>query len=107
MIARVWKARMTLDDAPKYAEHLRTVVVPSLQRLDGYRGLKLLQRQDGDEGEAVVVTWWATIDAIRGFAGADIGSVVVTDEAAGLLTSFDNRVLHFDVVLDDSVVDGQ
>lgn len=103
MIARVWAARATIANAPAYAEHLRTEVIPGLRSVDGYQGAKLLQRADGDEIEIVVVTWWQSLDAIHGFAGDDIGSAVVTDHATGLLAGFDERVLHYEMVLSDEV----
>ncbi len=103
MIARVWTARATAANAPSYAEHLRAEVIPSLRQVGGYQGAKLLQRVDGDAIEIVVVTWWQSLDAIHGFAGDDISSAVVTDEAAGLLSGFDERVLHYEMVLSDEV----
>lgn len=101
MIARIWAARATAANAPAYAEHLRAEVIPTLRGVDGYQGAKLMQRQDGDEIEIVVVTWWQSLDAIRGFAGDDIERAVVTGEAASLLSSFDERVQHFELVLSD------
>ncbi|MGH2532387.1 MAG: antibiotic biosynthesis monooxygenase family protein [Thermomicrobiales bacterium] len=101
MIARVWAARATPDHAPAYAEHLRDHVLPTLRGLDGYRGAKLLQRSDGDDVEIVVVTYWRSLDAVRGFAGDAIDAAVVADEAAALLTDFDARVQHFEVVATD------
>ena len=90
-------------NAPAYAEHLRDEVLPALRAVDGYQGARLMQRQDGDEIEIVVVTWWKSLDAIHGFAGADIGHAVVADGAAALLISHDDRVHHFDLVLSDDV----
>lgn len=103
MIARVWAARATPSNAPAYAEHLRTEVIPALRNVDGYQGARLMQRQDGDKIEIVVVTWWASLDAIRSFAGADIERAVVTEEAAGLLNGFDERVVHYELVLSDDL----
>ena len=103
MIARVWSARATAPNATAYAAHLRREVIPTLRSVDGYQGAKLLQRQDGAEIEIVVVTWWQSLEAIHGFAGDDIGSAVVTDEAAGLLSGFDEHVLHYELMLVDDV----
>jgi heme-degrading monooxygenase HmoA len=103
VIARVWGARATAANAPRYAEHLRDAVIPTLREVDGYRGTRLLQHEDGDEVEIVVVTWWDSLEAVRGFAGADIEQAVVEDEAAALLIRYDERVHHFDLALSDDL----
>jgi heme-degrading monooxygenase HmoA len=101
MIARVWSATTTAAQAPAYAEHLRNHVLPSLRAVDGYAGAMLLERPAGDAVEVVVVTYWRSLDAIRGFAGADLEAAVVAGEAAALLTRFDRRVRHYEVALRD------
>jgi heme-degrading monooxygenase HmoA len=101
VIDRIWAARATPANAPVYVEHLRDHVLPTLRALDGYEGARLLQQQDGGEVEIIVVTRWRSLAAIRGFAGDDIEQAVVANEAAALLTGFDDRVAHFEVVLTD------
>lgn len=103
MIARVWSARATRERAPAYVDHLRTHVLPNLRGVDGYAGAKLLQRVDSGAVEIVVITWWHSLAAISGFAGADIEKAVVASEAATLLTQYDDRVQHFEVVVADDV----
>jgi heme-degrading monooxygenase HmoA len=101
VIARIWTAKTTRAQAPAYAEYLRTHVFGTLREIDGYERALLLQRTLGDEAEVQVITFWRSLDAIRAFAGADVENAVVTDAAAALLTSFDRRTRHFDVVLDE------
>lgn len=72
MIARVWSARASQAQVPAYVEHLRTEVLPAVRQVDGYAGAKLLQREEPDAVEIVVITWWRALEAIRGFAGADL-----------------------------------
>jgi heme-degrading monooxygenase HmoA len=99
MIARVWSAQATAAQAPAYAKHLNGHVLPALRELDGFAGATLLQRPVADGVEIVVVTYWQSPEAIRGFAGADPERAVVAAEAAALLTRFDPRVRHYEVVL--------
>jgi heme-degrading monooxygenase HmoA len=103
VIARVWAARATVANAPVYAEHLRDQVIPTLRRMDGYRGARLLQCKAGEEVEIIVTTWWDSLHAIRGFAGADIDIAVVEDSAAALLIEYEDRVQHYDLVLADDM----
>lgn len=105
MIARYWSARTTREHASHYAEHLRQHVLPALRGLSGYAGARLLQRTTDTGVEVVVLTWWESLDAIQVFAGADLETAVVADAAAALLTDYDRRVRHYDVVLEDFDLD--
>jgi heme-degrading monooxygenase HmoA len=102
VIARVWCATATPANAPKYAEHLGTHVIPVLRQLKGYVDACLWQRPAGDLVELVVVTRWRSLESISDFAGEDIERAVVADEAAAVLVRYDDRVRHYEVVEDDS-----
>jgi heme-degrading monooxygenase HmoA len=101
MIARLWSAQTTLAQAPAYREHLQSKVLPALQSVPGYGGAMLLERALADAVEILVITYWQSVDAIRGFAGTDLEGAVVAEDAAALLTHFDGRVRHFEVVIQD------
>ncbi len=101
MIARVWTARTTPAQASGYAEHLRAHVLPALRQVSGYAGMKFLQRTLPGAVEVVVVTFWQSMEAVRRFAGDDPERAVVVEEAAALLTDFDRRVRHYEVVAQD------
>ena len=101
MIARVWSAQTTPAQAPAYVEHLKTQVLPALTALDGYGGALLLQRETPGGLEVVVITFWRSLDSVRGFAGTNLERAVVAEEAAALLTQFDQRVRHYEVALTD------
>ena len=97
MIARVWTARARPDGADAYAAHFTDHVVPALEAVDGYQGATLLRRARGESTELVVISWWISEEAIRGFAGDDFERAVVAEEARRLLTSFDDTVRHYEV----------
>jgi hypothetical protein len=42
MIARVWRGEATIDNAPRYVDHLEGSVFPQLERLSGHEGAYLL-----------------------------------------------------------------
>jgi len=107
VIARVWSARTTRERAPEYADHLRTAVLPVLKAVDGYRGARLWQRPIETGVEIVVVTYWDSLEAIRGFAGDEIERAVVAEEAAALLGEFDDRVRHYELVVADDAGTGR
>lgn len=97
MIARVWTARARPDGADAYAAHFNDHVLPALEAVDGYQGATLLRRARGESTELVVISWWISEEAIRGFAGDDFERAVVAEEARRLLTSFDDTVRHYEV----------
>lgn len=101
MIARFWSAKSTQALAPAYAAHLESYVFPTLRKLSGYIRAALLQREVGETVEIIVITYWQSFDSIRAFSGPDLETAVVADEAAALLTSYDRRVRHYDVVAKD------
>lgn len=98
-IVRHWCARATEAQLPKYLEHFTKNVLPELRGVSGFLGVNVSVRQDGSEAEIFVETTWRSLDAIRGFAGADLEAAVVAAEAAALLTSFDRRVRHTEVAI--------
>jgi heme-degrading monooxygenase HmoA len=102
VIARVWTAASVPARAPAYAAHLRDRVLPQLQKIEGYAGAVLLRRDTGDETELVVLTRWRSRQAVQAFAGADIETAVVEDAAAALLTRYDARVRHYEIVVEDA-----
>jgi uncharacterized protein YciI/heme-degrading monooxygenase HmoA len=100
-ILRRWSARTTKAQLPKYLEHFSKNVLPELRRVPGYLGAMVsVGRLDG-EIEIVVETTWRSLESIRNFTGPDLEAAVVADEAAALLTSFDRRVRHCEIVATD------
>jgi heme-degrading monooxygenase HmoA len=98
VIARVWTAEAVPAQAAAYAEHFRCQILSAVRQLDGFAGATLLQRPSAGVVEIVVLTYWQSLEAIRGFAGDDLEQAVVAAEAAALLTRFDPRVRHYQVV---------
>jgi len=100
-ILRRWSARTTKAQLPKYLEHFSKNVLPELRRVPGYLGAMVsVGRLDG-EIEIVVETTWRSLESIRNFTGPDLEAAVVAEEAAALLTSFDRRVRHCEIVATD------
>jgi heme-degrading monooxygenase HmoA len=99
MIARTWRGFATHKTADAYVHHLRQDVCPVLENIPGYQGIQILRRDGGDdEVEFIVLTTWTSMDAIRGFAGEQAESAVVAPAARGLLTRWDERVHHYEVL---------
>ncbi len=47
----------------------------------------------------MAITYFESIEAVRGFAGPDSGLAVVADEAKRVLSRYDRRAEHYTVAL--------
>jgi heme-degrading monooxygenase HmoA len=97
MIARVWRGWATPPNAAAYEEHFRGEVLAHLGQVTGFVTAQLLRRDDADEIELMTVTYFESIEAITGFAGADYETAVVAPEARRVLSRFEERVRHYEV----------
>ena len=99
MIARLWRGTARPDAAAAYLRHLEEDTLPQLRRLDGFMGASVLQRPAAGGVEFVVITRWASMEAIRAFAGADPERAVVPEAAQRLMVSYDETVEHFELTV--------
>ena len=100
MIARIWHGWTLLENADAYEEFLRTKMFPSILSVPGYLGADLLRRDAGDEIAFVTITRFESLDSVRTFAGEDYEQAVVEPEARRLLSRFDERSEHYEIVID-------
>jgi heme-degrading monooxygenase HmoA len=99
MIGRLWHGRTSQENAAAYAHLLETEVLPGIRKVDGYRGAWLLRREVPEGVEFVTLTLFESLDAVRAFAGPDYEKAVIHEEAARLLSRYDERSVHYEVVL--------
>jgi heme-degrading monooxygenase HmoA len=97
MIARIWRGRATLQNAPAYVKHFTETVVPALDALSGHRGASLMQREVDGQVEFVALTLWDSRAAIEAFAGNDISRAHVEPQARAVLASFDDCADHYEI----------
>ena len=102
MISRVWYGWTSHDNAAAYQSLLETEILPGIahRQMAGYRGAHLLRRDLGSEAEFVTILWFDSPDAVRSFAGEDYEAAVVPARARALLSRFDARSAHYQVLLD-------
>ena len=100
MIARIWRGWAPLATADDYQRHYETEVSGHLRAVSGFRGARLLRRDDGPEVMFTSITFFTSLDAIRGFAGDDFELAVVEETARQALSRWDERVSHHQVVAD-------
>jgi heme-degrading monooxygenase HmoA len=98
MIVRTWRGRADANKADAYPSHFRRNVLPELRGIAGFQGATLMRQDLGGAIEYLVMTRWASMDAVRAFAGRDASQAVVEPEAVAALVSFDKTVTHYEVV---------
>jgi heme-degrading monooxygenase HmoA len=98
VIARIWRGWAPLATADEYQRHYHTEVSEHLRAVSGFRGARLLRQDDGQEVMFTSITFFTSLDAVRGFAGDDYERAVVEDAARQALCRWDERVSHHEVV---------
>ena len=103
MIERVWHGCIAPDRADAYQSFLEHVFFPEAHEIAGYLGARVLRRQVGDEVEFMTITRFASIEAIRAFAGDDPERAHVAPQAQALLTRWEERAAHYTLAFEDQV----
>lgn len=100
MICRVWHGWATPQNADAYERTVRGEVIPGIEarRIPGFRHIDLLRRDADDEVEFITLMWFDSIDSVRAFMGEDYTVSHVPPAARAVLSRFDERAAHYDVV---------
>jgi heme-degrading monooxygenase HmoA len=98
MIARRWTGRVPADRFGAYLDVLDRTGLRHYAATPGHRGTTVLSRAADGVTEIEITTLWESEDAIRAFAGDDIGLAVYYPEDEGYLLDFPERVEHWEVV---------
>jgi len=101
MICRIWRGWTTPGNAAAYEELLRFTVVPNMieaRRIAGFRHIDIMRREAGAETEFATIMWFDDLAAIRAFVGEDYEVSHVPDSARAVLSRFDERAVHYEVL---------
>lgn len=98
MIARTWKGAVRAEDADAYAAYLRETGVSGYAGTPGNVGVHMLRRMDGERAEFLMLTFWTSMEAVRGFAGDDVGTAVFYPEDDRFLIERDLTASHWEVL---------
>jgi heme-degrading monooxygenase HmoA len=98
MISRHWTGLAKADCADAYVEHLQRDTFPAIRRLAGFKTASILRRPVAEGVEFLIVTNWASLDAIRAFAGDNVETAVVPDAVQRMMVRYDHTVRHFEIV---------
>jgi heme-degrading monooxygenase HmoA len=100
MISRIWHGWTSHENADAYERLLRSEIFTGIanRSSQGYRGIHLLRRNIGEGVEFVTIMWFDSMEAVRAFAGEDYEGSVVPPKARQLLSKFDTRSAHYEVI---------
>ena len=101
MIARMWRGwAASTANADLYEEFLRSNFLPAAYSIPGFKGAAVLRRPVGDEVEFTTITRFESVEAIKKFAGEDYEAAHVAPRARELLSRFDARCVHSELVIE-------
>ncbi|MEO8404976.1 MAG: hypothetical protein ABI480_10280 [Chitinophagaceae bacterium] len=100
MIERHWKGTAKTENAASYIQHLLDETFPQLSSINGFKKASVLKSIAATAVEFLVITTWDSMDAIREFAGDNPEIAVVPLKVQEMMISFDQKVSHYEVVLD-------
>ena len=98
MIVRMWHGRVPSEKARPYREFLNARAIPDYRSVPGNISVHVLERLDGAVTHFVTMTFWESMEAIRGFAGDDVEMAKYNPEDQDFLLEFEPRVTHYEVV---------
>ena len=97
MIARRWRGWTRTEDADAYVAYIRETGLQEYRDTPGNRGAWLLRREDGDRVEFVTLSFWESMDAVKGFAGAEPEKAVYYPEDERFLIEHEDTVAHYEL----------
>lgn len=98
MIARVWRGVTPSSNADRYFEYLNQVMIPAIQTAEGNEGLFVLRERHGELAYTLLLSFWASDQALASFVGADPLMVNLSPEEKSLLIAFESTAKHYKVV---------
>jgi len=97
MIVRIWHGITAAAKSDEYLDYLNRTGVPDYQATQGNRGVYVLRRIEGERAHFLTLSFWESIEAIKGFAGPDPERAKYYPEDEEFLLAFEPTVEHYEV----------
>ena len=98
MIVRMWHGRVPTEKAAAYREFTNRTAIPDYQSVEGNISVHILERLEGNITHFITLTFWRSLEDIKGFAGEDIEVAKYYPEDKDFLLEFEPTVVHYEVV---------
>jgi heme-degrading monooxygenase HmoA len=101
VIARIWRGWVETARADQYVAYIERTGIAEYRDTPGNLGAQMLTRDLGDgRTEVLTLSWWESLESIRGFAGDDITAAVFYPEDDDFLLGRETTVTHYAVPVD-------
>ena len=98
MIARIWRGWVATDRVDDYVGYIEETGIAEYRQTSGNLGAQMLTRDLGDgRTEVLTLSWWISVESIRGFAGDDIEIAKFYPEDDEYLVARETTVTHYQV----------
>jgi heme-degrading monooxygenase HmoA len=101
VIMRTWRGAVAAEDAERYLEHQADTGVREYRETAGNAGVLVLRRSIGQLVEVTTVSFWTSMDAVKGFAGEDPERAKFYPGDDELLVERDLHVNHYEIASSD------
>jgi heme-degrading monooxygenase HmoA len=99
-ICRIWRGWTTPQNAAAYEAIVRGEVIPEIEArgIPGFLSIDLMRRQVEDGVEFATIMWFEDLESVKAFVGDDYELAHVPERARAVLSRFDERSAHYDVI---------
>jgi quinol monooxygenase YgiN len=99
-IARLWHGKTPNDKADAYADYISDAI-KKFRTISGNLGYQLMRETVGAETHFVVISYWASRDAIKAYAGEDIQKTRSLPRDPEFLIDLEPTVKNYDLAAAD------
>jgi heme-degrading monooxygenase HmoA len=94
----MWRGWVATDRAAEYVTYINETGMAAYRQTPGNIDAQMWTRDLGDgRTEVVTLSWWESLEVIKGFAGADITRAVFYPEDEDFLVGHEDTVTHYTV----------
>lgn len=98
MIARIWHGMTPVAKADAYAHFLNARAIPDYRGTPGNLAVHVLRRDEGERSHFITLTFWKSLETIKGFPGDPVDRAKYYPEDRDFLLEFEPKVQHWEVV---------
>ena len=98
MIVRMWHGRVPTTKADAYREFTNGRAIPDYRSVKGNISVHVLERREEEVTLFITLTFWESLEAIKGFAGEEVEVTKYYPEDKEFLLEFEPGVVHYEVV---------
>jgi heme-degrading monooxygenase HmoA len=98
MIVRLRHGRVPTSKADNYRDFTSRRAIADYSSVKGNISVHILERREGEITHFITLTFWESLEAIKGFAGENIEAAKYYPEDKDYLLEFEPKVVHYEVV---------